>query len=74
MAKDPRTPKIYGPKRIPPSGQIALPKELMRELDLGEGANVYLLVWQGRLLVLREADVGPSLESLWQELAVPDQH
>jgi hypothetical protein len=57
------TPRLFGPKRVPPNGQIQLPKELMEHAGIQPDANVYLIGWQGRVLVMREEELQEWLKS-----------
>jgi bifunctional DNA-binding transcriptional regulator/antitoxin component of YhaV-PrlF toxin-antitoxin module len=47
-------PRIYGPATVRQDGSIALPAELRRDIQIGEGAQIRFFVWEGerRLLVL----------------------
>jgi len=68
----PARPRLYGPKKVPKTGQVALPRELMRELSILPGESVYLLAWKGRVLMVREDDVAARLEDLFRDLATAD--
>lgn len=64
-------PSLHGPKHISSTRQIALPKALMDETGLSPGDAVYLLEWKGRILLVQGETIGPRLEDLFRELAVP---
>jgi hypothetical protein len=65
-------PRIYGPKRVPANRQVALPSDLMREVELIAGDEIYFLAWQGRVLIVRETEVAQRLEGLFRDIAVGD--
>lgn len=58
-------PRLYGPKRVPQNGQIALPKELLEHSGIAPGGSVYLVVWRGRVQILTEEDLGERLKDLF---------
>lgn len=68
----PSGPRLYGPKRIPQSRQVAIPKELMKEIGWTEGKELYFLAWKGRVLLVPDTELGQHIERLYRELALPD--
>lgn len=63
--RGPSRPRPFGPKKVSSTRQIALPKELMVELGISSGDNVYLVAWNGRVLLVTEDALSVRLETLF---------
>lgn len=58
------------PKKISQGGQIALPVELMRALNLKTGDGVYLVLWRGCAALVAESAAAPLLKEVFQRAGV----
>lgn len=58
------------PKKISQGGQIALPVELMRALNLRTGDGVYLVLWRGCAALVAEQAAAPLLKEVFQRAGV----
>lgn len=65
-------PRLYGPRKVSKAGQVAIPKELMRQLDIAEGDALYMAVWKGRIVLLGLTELGPRLQDLLEELGLEE--
>jgi hypothetical protein len=73
IVSGPDHPRLYGPKRVPPNGQIALPKDLLDQSGIAPGGRVYLVAWRGRVQILTEDDLGERLKDLFGPDGSPDR-
>jgi bifunctional DNA-binding transcriptional regulator/antitoxin component of YhaV-PrlF toxin-antitoxin module len=67
--RSPPEPHLHGPKKISDVRQIAIPKELMEDMGLKVGDPLFLLAWQGCILLLSEQSVIGELDRFTSALA-----